>query len=140
MIMNSIPKIKFFYRGNCSSSHRALDWLKNHGIKVDQKRISEITSNDLKLLLSLTENGFQEVIKKSNKISVEVRQKIRYMETLSFEEAIEFLVLQSDLIRTPIILDDKKYMIGYHEEDIRKFLSSEYRLRDCKSFLRYKIE
>ncbi|MFK4881504.1 MULTISPECIES: ArsC/Spx/MgsR family protein [Lactococcus] len=49
------------------------------------------------------------------------------MEYLSFSEALDFLISHPHLFQTPIITNDHTPLIGYNENEIRKFLPKEYR-------------
>nr|WP_285004996.1 ArsC/Spx/MgsR family protein [Lactococcus garvieae] len=49
------------------------------------------------------------------------------MELLSFNEALDFVLSHPYVLQTPIIIDGKNYLIGYNEDEIRKFLPKEYR-------------
>ena len=54
-------------------------------------------------------------------------ESMKYIESLSFNEAIGFLVTHNKWLKTPIIFDDKNQLIGYKAEDIRRFIPNEQR-------------
>ncbi len=78
-------------------------------------------------MLQLSENGLNDLVKESENGSLEVKEVIQYMEYLSFSEALDFLISHPHLFQTPIITNDHTPLIGYNENEIRKFLPKEYR-------------
>lgn len=121
--------IKVYYRVSCSSSKKLLEWLNRYNISVQMLRIAYITRDDIIALLTLSEKGIDEIIKKGKRRTPKIDEKLRALESLSFNESIEYLLLNKNLIKTPIVMDRRKYMIGFHLDDVRQFLPREYRRR-----------
>lgn len=119
--------IKVYFRGSCGSSRRAFSWFEKYNINVQKYQISKMTRSDLVKLLQLSDEGLKDIIKRPGKSSSEVRDAITYMELLSFNEALDFVLSHSYVLQTPIIIDGNNYLIGYNEDEIRKFLPKEYR-------------
>lgn len=119
--------IKIYYRGSCGSSHRALDWFKKYNINVQKLRISEINRDDLLKLLQHSSEGIKDIVKNPVMCCTEVKNSLKFMEQLSFNEALDFLILHPHVLQTPIIMDDPKHFIGYNGDEIRVFLPKEYR-------------
>ncbi len=60
------------------------------------------------------------------------------LDELSLSELVDLVVKYPDLIKRPIIFDDKRLEIGYNEEEIRRFLPRSVReaeLRELESQL-----
>ncbi|MFK4908773.1 ArsC/Spx/MgsR family protein [Lactococcus petauri] len=119
--------IKVYFRGNCGSSRRAFSWFEKYNINVQKYQISKMTRSDLVKLLKLSDEGLKDIVKRSGKSSSEVRDAITYMELLSFNEALDFVLSNPYVLQTPIIIDGNNYLVGYNEDEIRKFLPKEYR-------------
>lgn len=119
--------IKIYYRTSCGSSQRAISWFKKHKLNIQQQQISQITRNDLFKILQLSDEGFTDIIKHPGKSDSVVNEALDYIESLSFNEAIGFLVTHTTILKTPIILDGENHLIGYNVEEIRKFIPKEYR-------------
>ena len=49
------------------------------------------------------------------------------MMDMTLNEALDYLLSNSDLLPTPIIMDEKNFLIGYNENEIRKFLPKKLR-------------
>ncbi|QQC73877.1 ArsR family transcriptional regulator [Lactococcus garvieae] len=119
--------IKVYYRGSCGSSRRAFSWFEKYNLNVQKQQISKITRNDLVKLLQLSDEGLKDIVKRPGKSSSEVRDALKYMELLSFNEALDFLISHPYVLQTSIIMDKHNHLIGYNEDEIRKFLPKEYR-------------
>lgn len=123
---------KLYHRISCSSSQKIFLWFKKYNVSVETYTIRSITKVDLINVLSLTNEGIVEIIKQRNQSNEEVKEKLKRLEEMNFNDAIDYLLQNTDLLRTPITLDKNKYMIGYHVEEIRKFMPKEYRKRIFK--------
>ncbi|WP_061414994.1 ArsC/Spx/MgsR family protein [Lactococcus sp. DD01] len=119
--------IKIYYRGSCGSSRRAFSWFEKYNINVQKQQISKITRDDLVKLLQHSDEGLKDIVKRPGKSSSEVRNALKYMELLSFSEALDFLLSHTCVLQTPITMDKHNHLIGYNEDEIRKFLPREYR-------------
>lgn len=121
--------IKIYYQTSCSSSKKLFAWVKQYNIEADLKRVRAIHKKDLIHLLSQTDEGIREVVKHKNHTNEEISQKLEHLNSLTFDEAIDFLLENTELLRTPIILSKNNYMIGYHYENIREFIPPGWRKR-----------
>ncbi|MDT2528068.1 ArsC/Spx/MgsR family protein [Lactococcus petauri] len=119
--------IKVYFRGGCGSSRRAFSWFEKYNINVQKYQISKMTRNNLIKLLQLSDEGLKDIIKRPGKSRSEVRDAITYIELLSFNEALDFILSHPYVFQTPIILEGNNHLIGYNEDEIRKFLPKEYR-------------
>lgn len=119
--------IKIYYRGSCGSSRRATSWFEKYNIDVQKQQISKMTRNDLVKLLKHSDEGLIDILKRPGKSSTEVKDALRYMELLSFNEALDFLLSHPYVLQTPIIMNERDHLIGYNVDEIRKFLPKEYR-------------
>ena len=117
------------YVGTEYSDKKALEWFRSRGIKITVKRLRKITCEELKEVLNRTERGFNEILKKSQFINK------RQFNRLSFNEAVAWLLENTDLIRTPIIIDNKRVVIGMRDDEIEMFIPREQREREYRKLL-----
>ncbi len=61
------------------------------------------------------------------KIDTMFSKRSKFFEQYTFEEKVELLIKERRLLRTPIIHTQKKLLIGFNEEQIRKFIPREQR-------------
>ncbi|KKK37709.1 hypothetical protein WQ57_08650 [Mesobacillus campisalis] len=109
------------YGLECKSTKKARQWLKKHEIPfVDRNIIKEpLTVNELQEILRRTVDGTDGIIATRSKIYKELNLDV---EELSLQELLEILHEQPRLLKSPIIVDEKRLLIGYHEDEIRQFL------------------
>lgn len=118
--------VKVFYRSSCISSRQACLWLKEYNIPSENLKITGILKEDIIQLLTFSEHGFEDLLRRQSSINI---NKISHLQTMNFTEGVDYLLNNIDLLKTPIILAENKYMIGFNEDNIRQFLPKGYRNR-----------
>ncbi|WP_285013723.1 ArsC/Spx/MgsR family protein [Lactococcus garvieae] len=120
--------IKIYYNNSCSSSKSALTWFKNYNIKVQKNKVSTITRDELIKILTLSDNGIEDILKRPKNKNTKTTKAIKLLLDMNFDEAIDFLLANSYVLVTPIILEKgNKVLLGYNEVEIRQFLPKSYR-------------
>jgi regulatory protein spx len=119
--------ITLYYDLSSTSCKQALTWLKKHEIEYEMKRISKISDVDLMSVLSLTENGFSDILKRPSRVNAQSREELKKIEMMNFTDGIRFISYHTHLLKTPIIFENNKLTIGYNAENMRIFLSRDYR-------------
>ena len=119
---------------SCGSCRKAKAWLEEHQIDYIEKNIvsNSITVDELKSILRLTEEGATEIISTRSKIFQELNINI---EALSLNEFYKLIIEHPQMLRRPIMLDEKRLQIGFNEEEIRKFLP-----RSVRTFLNIELQ
>lgn len=126
--------IKVYYRSSCSSTQRTFRWFEEeHSIPIEKRQISKITSQELVKILSLTDSGLEDVLKRSSRHRSVYTNFMNSGVDRSFRESVMFLQKNTDLLQTPIIVKENKLLIGFNNDEIRQFLPQEYR-RQKKTF------
>lgn len=113
--------INLYVSPSCTSCRKARQWLDDHNLEYTEKNVQKdpMTEEELKKILSLTENGTEEIISFRSKAYQNLNVDI---EEISMDELIELFIEYPSLVRRPIIMDDRRLQIGYNEEEIRCFL------------------
>lgn len=124
--------ITLYYDLKSKSSKLAIEWFDKYKVKINKKDIKHIKKEELIDVLSASENGFFDILKNSRYKSTKTKKLIRSMQGMSFNESIDFLSTHSEIIRTPIMIENGKVLIGYNTERVRIFLSKEYRQTERK--------
>ncbi|BAV02017.1 Regulatory protein Spx [Lactococcus formosensis] len=78
-------------------------------------------------VLALTENGFSDILKCPSRVNSQSREELSKIEMMNFIDGINFISNHTQLLRTPIIFENNKLTIGYNAENMRIFLSRDYR-------------
>ena len=132
--------ITLFLSPSCTSCRKAKAWLEKHKVPFEEHNImtSPLTRKELQHILSLTENGTDDIISTRSKIFQKLNLDV---ESLSISELLRLIEENPSLLRRPIILEDKRMQIGFNEDEIRAFLPRGYRKQELRdATLRAEIE
>lgn len=132
--------ITLFLSPSCTSCRKAKAWLETHKVPFQEHNImtSPLTRKELQHILSLTENGTDDIISTRSKIFQKLNLDV---ENLSISELLRLIEENPSLLRRPIILEDKRMQIGFNEDEIRAFLPRGYRKQELRdATLRAEIE
>lgn len=118
--------VKLYIASSNGSSRNARAWFQRHHIPFTERNIiaQPLQSNEIKRLLRMTENGTEDLISTRAKIFSKLKLDL---ETISTSELITLIVQHPDLLKRPIMFDEKRLQIGYNEEVIRRFLPRQTR-------------
>lgn len=109
------------YGAACSSTRKARQWFTKQGIEFTERNIlrDPLTVDELRAILRMTVDGTDEIISTRSKIYKDLNLD---MDALPLQELLELIHKHPRLLRSPIIVDEKRLQVGYHEDDIRQFL------------------
>lgn len=107
----------FVYYPKCSTCQKALKHLKEKNIQLELRHIVEETPSQEELLQWIHDyhQGIRPFFNTSGKLYRELNMKEK-MKTMTIKEAAELLSQNGMLIKRPLLIDDKKIIIGYKEE------------------------
>ena len=141
--------ITLYTRTSNASSRKAKQWLIDHDILYNEKKITPQSTwkyEELQKILECTENGFNSLISKRSQ-DYPGDAKINKMST---HELLTYLIEHPYLIKFPIIIDHPKLVVGYSKAEIRVFITREERqmsifeptggLSRCKTLLSRPID
>ena len=123
----------------CAPCRKAKQWLKDREMPYIEKNIFSTILNDreIRFLLERSENGTDDIISKRSKI---IRESNIDVDSMSVNELIGFIQNNPSILRRPIIMDERRMMVGYDEEEIDMFLPatlksiSEACCNDCPDY------
>lgn len=106
--------------------------VRKHEVPFKEHNImtSPLTTEELRNILALTENGTDDIISTRSKIFQKLNVDV---EDLSISALIKLIEENPSLLRRPIILDKKRMQIGFNEDEIRAFLPRGYRKEELRS-------
>lgn len=131
--------VTIYTQSSCSSSRKALKWLKENNIEFTEKRITSqpLTIAEFKNILSMTEDGTDEIIAINSNdfknLDVDIDQ-------LSIQQLFELIQKHPRMLRSPILLDEKRIQIGYNEMDIRRFIPRKIRKYELTALQNIAVE
>ena len=112
---------------------RDRSWLKEHNIPYVEKNIFStlLREIELKELLERSENGTDDIISKRSKI---IKENDIDIDSMSISELIKFIQENPSVLKRPIMIDERRFQVGYNAEEIRVFIPRELRkLAECPS-------
>lgn len=125
--------IKIYTSPSCSSCKKAKEFFKKEEIPYQEKNIfvTVLNDNELKDILTKSENGTEDIISTRSKIIKDQKVDINNM---SISELIAFIRKNPSVLKRPIMVDDKKIQVGYNPEEIRVFIPHDKRVAEwaCK--------
>ena len=118
--------VTIYTQTSCTSSKKALQWLTENEIPYIEKRITSeaLTLPEFKKILGMTEDGTDEIISTNSKDYKNLHCDINQ---LSIKELYSIIKEHPKMLRSPILIDDKRLQVGYNEMDIRRFIPRKVR-------------
>ena len=113
-------------RNTCKSSKKAKDWFEKNDIPYLERNMSKkpLTIGELQSILRMTLEGTDDILATRSKVFKKLDIKI---DELPLKDLLELLHSHNDLLKSPIILDKKRILVGYHQDEIRQFIPRETR-------------
>lgn len=110
----------------CSSCRKVKQWLKDHNLDFAEKNIFKTILNkeEIKYLLTRSENGTDDLISKRSKI---IQEGGLNLDEMTINNLVDFVQENPSVLRRPIIVSNKVLQIGYDEEEIDAFIPKELR-------------
>ena len=124
--------VTLFLSPSCTSCRKARAWLTNHEVAFNEHNIitSPLTHDELMRILSIISTRS----KVFQKLNIDV-------DDLTIKELIQLISEYPNLLRRPIIMDNKRMQIGFNEDEIRAFLPRDYRKQELRqATIRAEIE
>ncbi|MDD8048854.1 MAG: transcriptional regulator Spx [Thomasclavelia sp.] len=118
--------IRIYTAPSCASCRKVKSWLKDHNIPYIEKNIfaTLLRPEELKELLERSENGTDDIISKRSKI---IKESNIDIDSLSINELIKFVQENPSVLKRPIMIDERRFQVGYNSEEIRVFIPRELR-------------
>ncbi len=113
--------IKIYTVSSCTSCKKAKNWLNAHQLTYNEHNLGKeaITKEEVLDILMKTENGVASIVSSKNRYAKSLDCDI---EELSVNEVIDIITANPRILKSPILIDEKRLQVGYKEDDIRAFL------------------
>ena len=112
--------IKIYINRSNKSTKKAITWLDDHCLDYEIIKIKNLTVENFLHMLSLSEHGFEDFIISSSR-GIELGGHFNY-NFVTTRQMIDYLIENQYYLKSPIMYDDKRLVIGWSEEGIRVFL------------------
>lgn len=113
--------IKVYTISSCTSCKKAKTWLNAHKLPYKEQNLGKepLTREEILDILTKTEDGVESIISSKNRYAKALDCDINEM---SVNEVIALIQENPRILKSPILVDDKRLQVGYKEDDIRAFL------------------
>lgn len=88
---------------------------------------SQSYSEELITVLTSTDNGLDDLLRYPSKVKEEDLSKLLLIQKMPLNQAIDYIKVNPNLLKSPIMIEKNKVLIGYDPEQIRMFLPQKYR-------------
>lgn len=118
--------VTLFLAPSSGLSRKARAWLTAHQIPFVERNLAAepLSLAEIKSILKMSENGTDDIISKRSKAYQALDIDL---DELSLSQLTSLIQTHPGLVRRPIILDDKRMLVGYNEDEIRRFLPRQVR-------------
>lgn len=123
--------IRIYTAPSCASCRKVKGWLNENKIPYIEKNIFStlLRKEELRELLERSENGTDDIISKRSKI---IKENKVDLDEMSVNQLIEFIQANPSILKRPIIIDERRFQVGYNAEEIRAFIPRELRnIAEC---------
>ncbi|MEA5026190.1 MAG: Spx/MgsR family RNA polymerase-binding regulatory protein [Erysipelotrichaceae bacterium] len=116
----------------CASCRKVKRWLKDRELPFVEKNIFStiLKEDEIKELLVRSENGTDDIISKRSKIIQEGNVDVDEMTT---KDLIRFIQQNPSVLKRPIIINERSFLVGYDNEEIDVFIPPELRALSAQS-------
>ncbi|MBR2599519.1 MAG: transcriptional regulator Spx [Erysipelotrichaceae bacterium] len=110
----------------CASCRKAKQWLKDHAMPFVEKNIFSTILNEkeIRFLLERSENGTDDIISKRSKI---IKGENIDLDSMSVNELVRFIQGNPSILKRPILLDERRLLVGYDDEEMEAFVPAQLR-------------
>ncbi|MCC8991685.1 MAG: transcriptional regulator Spx, partial [Streptococcus sp.] len=104
--------IKIYTISSCTSCKKAKTWLNKHQLPYKEQNLGKepLTKEEILTILSKTENGVESIVSKKNRYAKALNCDI---DELSVSEVIDLIQENPRILKSPILIDDKRLQVGY---------------------------
>lgn len=119
--------IKIYTAPSCQSCRKAKKFFVEQNIPFKEKNIlvTDLEYDEIKDILTKSENGVEDIISTRSKV---FKEKGMEIDNMTINELIRFVRENPTVLKRPIMVDDNKIQVGYNEEEIEVFIPHERRL------------
>lgn len=113
--------IKIYTISSCTSCKKAKTWLNAHHLPYKEQNLAKepLTKEEILGILMKTENGVESIVSSKNRYAKALNCNL---DDLSVSQVIDIIQDNPRILKSPILIDEKRLQVGYKEDDIRAFL------------------
>ena len=121
--------IKIYVSPSCSSCKKVKKWFTEQNIPFEEKNIfsPNLKEEELKEILTKSENGTNDIISKRSKV---LKDNHIDIDDMTITEMISKIKKNPSVLKRPIMVDDHRIQVGYNKEEITTFIPKTRRFQE----------
>lgn len=126
--------IQLYTSPSCTSCRKAKAWLDEYEIPYKERNIFQepLSVDEIKELMAMTELGTEDLISTRSKAFKNLHIKL---DDLTMKELYQLIHENPEILRRPIIKDDRRMQVGYNADEIRRFLPRKVRALELQQMI-----
>lgn len=118
--------IRLYTAPGSQSCRKAKSWLTDRHMDFVEKNIlsTSLQEAELREFLERSENGTDDIVSRRSKV---FQQSNLDFDGMSTRELIQFIQKNPAILKRPIIMDERRFLVGYNDDEIRAFIPKEQR-------------
>lgn len=114
----------FLHYPKCTTCKRALKYLKDHNIEVEERHIVEAnpTAEELKSWIQKSGLEFKKFFNTSGLVYKELGLKDK-VKTMDLDEATQLLASNGMLVKRPLLITENAVLVGFKEEAYNQLIA-----------------
>ena len=118
--------IRLYTAPGSQSCRKAKSWFNSRNMPFVEKNIlsSQLAEEELREFLQRSENGTDDIVSKRCKV---FQQSAIDIDGMSTAELISFIQKNPAVLKRPIIMDERRFIVGYNDDEIRAFIPRDQR-------------
>lgn len=123
-----------FFHTNDPSKRKAVRWLTQHGISIQQRDIEKdpLSPVEIRRLLSLSINGTDDLISKRSRDTKMLKMD---RPSVTINQLTEAITKSPRILKNPIIFDEAKLVTGFDQEKMGIFIPKKQRRLELSEML-----
>lgn len=115
-------KLMFYTYPSCTSCRKTKAWLKEKGIKYEERHLFKAppTVEELLEIIKMTNNGLDEILSTRSQKFKELDVDI---EELTVTQLLSMIHEEPRLLKRPILTDGEKLIVGYNKSMMEQLLA-----------------
>ena len=118
--------IRLYTAPGSQSCRKDKSWLTDRHMDFVEKNIlsTSLQEDELREFLERSENGTDDIVSRRSKV---FQQSNLDFDGMSTHELIQFIQKNPAILKRPIIMDERRFLVGYNDDEIRAFIPKEQR-------------
>lgn len=124
--------IQMYFHTSDPAKNKMARWFQQHQISLQSRNIlrQPLTRPEIKHLFLMTANGSDDLLAKRSKATQALALDL---EKLSFNQLVALIQKHPQILKNPIVFDDRSLLTGFNSEKVGVFIPQKQRKKERRS-------